>query len=159
MTTSETNEAHVRVNAWLRGLGGRTGLHLNLSDEGVCAVGHASGLDCAIEVPPGGGQLYLRVPLMPWAGQPLELAAHCLQRNLLGVGGEAASLALDTVSGELLLWIMRPLDVLDEDILGRLVLELFACAQECLQGLEEFVREHRAEQEHRQERDPAFVRG
>jgi hypothetical protein len=159
MSTSEANEPQVRVNAWLRGLGARTGLDLHLSLDGVCAIGHISGLECVIEVPPDGGQVWLRLPILQWAGQSPELAVHCLQQNLLGIGAEAASLALDTTAGELLLWLVRPLDALDEDRLGLLILDLFACAQECREGLENFVRVHAVQDNPHLEREPAVLRG
>lgn len=143
MIPIDHSEEHARVNLWLRALGARTGLALQLGPDGVCAVGHSSGLDCAIEVPDGQNTLFLRIPLMAWPSgeHPHLLAERCLQENFIGVGAGAACFAIDRAEAELLLWLARPLDTLDETALGLLIVEFFATAVHWKQELEEACRQ------------------
>ncbi len=115
-------DAQALVNEWLAALGRATGLRLRLDEEGVCGIGHASGVDCAIEVPEGGDSLYLRAPLMPWPGRhPLRMAERCLEAQFLGLATQGASFAIDPRDSELVLWQCVPLAVLDGDALARRV--------------------------------------
>ncbi|HSW16231.1 MAG TPA: CesT family type III secretion system chaperone [Ramlibacter sp.] len=158
MTESGITEDHVLVNHWLRGLNAKTGLHLRLNDQGVCAVGHASGLDCAIEVPDGRGVAYLRIPLMPWAGSPSTLAEYCLTEHFMGINTEGAAFAIDREERELVLWTARRLSSMDEQRLGRLLVELFDTAVRWKVQLEEFCRGQTADTGAHDAREPSFVK-
>ncbi|MBL0420132.1 type III secretion system chaperone [Ramlibacter sp. AW1] len=136
------SEEQARVNAWLRSLGAKTGLTLQLDDSGLCAVGHDCGLDCAIEVPDGHGMVYLRVPVLPWpsGGQPHVLAEHCLEASFLGMQTGGACFAVDRQDAELVLWTSRPLTALDENSFLAWVLALLETAAEWKQKLDEVYR-------------------
>lgn len=126
---AEDAEAQARVNKWLAALGARAGLSLRLDDEGVCGVGHVSGIDCAIEVPDGGGSIYLRAPLMPWPPhQAQRIAEHCLEAQFLGLGTDGASFSIDPRDGDLVLWKAVPLAILDEQALATLVVNFLETA-------------------------------
>lgn len=128
---------HRLVNAWLASMGRRAGLSLQLDDEGLCAIGHTSQLDCAIEVPDGAGTVFLRAPLMPWRdGEYPQLAAWCLSEHFLGLATGGASFAIDRAEGELVLWLSRPLAALDESSFAALVLGFLDNAAECRERLD-----------------------
>lgn len=117
------------VNQWLAALGARAGLALRLDEEGVCGVGHVSGLDCAIEVPDGSDSVYLRTALMPWPPrQPQRIAEHCLEAQFMGLGTDGASFAIDPRDGELVLWKSVCVAVLDEAALEHLVVSFVDAA-------------------------------
>lgn len=126
---SEPADARALVDEWLAALGARAGLALRLDEEGVCGVGHVSGMDCAIEVPDAGGSVYLRAPLLAWpARQALRIAGRCLEAQFMGLGMDGASFAIDPVDGELVLWQAVRVSDLDEDALARLVVGFIEAA-------------------------------
>ncbi len=119
---TEPVDAQALVNQWLVALGGAAGLSLRLDPEGVCGVGHASGMDCAIEVPEGGASVYLRAPLLAWPTRhPLRTAERCLEAQFLGLDTDGASFAIDPRDGELVLWKCVPVAALDAGAMARLV--------------------------------------
>ena len=125
----EPTDAQALVNEWLAALGARAGLALKLDEEGVCGVGHVSGMDCAIEVPDGGRSLYLRSPLASWPPrQPQRIAECCLQAQFLGLETDGASFAIDPRDGELVLWQCVPLAALDQDAMASLVVGFIEAA-------------------------------
>lgn len=137
MSSTSGAPDHLLVNAWLAALGRRAGLALKLDADGVCAIGHASQLDCALEVPDGAGTVYLRVPLMPWRdGEHPHLAAWCLSEHFLGLATGGASFAIDRDEGELVLWLSRPLAALDEQAFAALVVGFLDQAATCRERLE-----------------------
>lgn len=143
MSSTSGAPDHLVVNAWLGSLGRRAGLALTLDAEGVCAIGHASQLDCAIEVPDGAGTVYLRVPLMPWreGREHPQLAAWCLSEHFLGLATGGASFAIDRAEGELVLWLARPLAALDEQAFAAMVVGFLDNAAACRERLEAACRE------------------
>lgn len=115
MDASEVEPVRDRqlVAGWLAVLRGGAAEGLRLRDEGVCAVGHVSGLDCAVEAP-GDGSVYLRTPLMPWrAGADGDLAERCLALHFLGLQTDGACFAIDRDEAALVLWTAWPLSTLD----------------------------------------------
>ncbi|TFZ01506.1 type III secretion system chaperone [Ramlibacter rhizophilus] len=126
-----------RVDRWLRALGQKAGLPLALDAQGVCAVGHASGLACAVEV--GAGEVFFRVPLMDWEpGHSASLAEFCLGEHFLGLATSGASFAIDRDEAELVLWRSMPLVVLDEASFAAALMDLLEAAshwREQLQGV------------------------
>ncbi len=125
----EPADAQALVNGWLAALGAKAGLALRLDEEGVCGVGHVSGMDCAIEVPDGGNSLYLRAPLVSWPPrQAQRIAEYCLQAQFLGLETDGASFAIDPRDGELVLWKCVPLAVLDEESMATLVVAFIEAA-------------------------------
>jgi len=121
--------AQALVNTWLAALGARAGLALRLDEEGVCGVGHVSGMDCAIEVPDGGSSVYLRAPLMAWPPrQARRIAEHCLEAQFLGLETDGASFAIDPRDSELVLWKSVPVATLDEAALASLVVGFIEAA-------------------------------
>lgn len=132
----EPVDAQALVNHWLVALGARTGLALGLDEEGVCGVGHASGMDCAIEVPDGGSSVYLRAPLMAWPPRQAPLVAqYCLEAQFLGLETQGASFAIDPRDGELVLWRSVPVAVLDAEALATLVVGFIEAAARWREGL------------------------
>lgn len=126
---AESANAQMLVNQWLAALGARAGLALRLDEEGVCGVGHVSGLDCAIEVPEGGDGVYLRTALMPWPPrQPQRIAEHCLEAQFMGLGTDGASFSIDPRDGDLVLWKAVPVAVLDATALEHLVVSFVDAA-------------------------------
>lgn len=115
MSNPDIHEGRAIVSLWLRRLGEGAQMTLALNEEGVCGVGHGSGIDCAIEVPQDGASVYLRAPLAPWPPeQALEVCEHFLTASFFGMGTEGASFAIDPRDRELILWQAVPLAVLDE---------------------------------------------
>lgn len=103
------------VDSWLRSLGRILGWPLSLNVQGVCTIGHASGLECAVEVPDEGGCVVLRAPLMAWYPERHQaLAAHCLKQQYLGLRTQGASFGIDEEDAELSLWQVMPVAGLDE---------------------------------------------
>ncbi len=103
----------------MRRIGAGAGLELQLDAEGVCGLGHASGIDCAIEVPDSEAAVYLRAPIVPWPPARLaEVAERCLTGQFLGLGTAGAGFAIDPRDRELVLWQCLPLAVLDEAAFG-----------------------------------------
>ena len=141
MSDREPCEEHVLVNRWLGELGLRTGLSLRLDADGVCGVGHSSGLDCAVEVPAGNGRVVLRIPLMGVPEASAPLLEHCLVANFLGLGPECATLAIDPVDRDLVLWALCSLDTLDADRFAAWLVSMFETAQATREDLERFNRE------------------
>lgn len=117
MTKTDTiSQTRARVSLWLRNLGQNANLVLSLNEEGVCGLGHASGIDCAIEVPEEGGLVYLRAPLAPWPpSRAIEACEQFLTASFFGMGTEGASFAIDPRDRELILWKGVPVAVLDEE--------------------------------------------
>ncbi len=159
MSQIDIGADHVLVNHWLRGLSAKTGLQLHLNEQGVCAIGHTSGLDCAIEVPDGRGRVYLHIPLMPWAGSPASLAEHCLGENFLGINTDGASFAIDREEGQIVAWITRRLETLTEVSFCTLIVDFFETAAERRRELEEFCRREATQDNPHLEREQAFLRG
>lgn len=125
----EPTDAQALVNEWLAALGAKAGLALRLDEEGVCGVGHVSGMDCAIEVPDGGSSVYLRAPLASWPPRhALRIAEYCLETQFLGLETDGASFAIDPRDGELVLWKCVPLAVLNEETLASLVVGFIEAA-------------------------------
>lgn len=117
------------VSQWLARLGAAAGLSLRLDEDGVCGIGHASGIDCAIEVPEEGGSVYLRAPLIDWPpGHPGRTAEFCLEAQFLGLGTDGASLAIDPRERELVLWMAVPVSTLDAGAMESLVVRFLETA-------------------------------
>lgn len=118
-----------RVNGWLETLGAATGLALALDEQGVCAVGHASGIDCALEVPADGDTIYLRAPLCHWSPQnPARVAEFCLEAHFLGLETDGASFSIDPYDRELTLWKSLPIATLDGDALAARIVRFLETA-------------------------------
>ena len=116
------------VNHWLEYLGRQTRLALRLDDEGVCAIGHQSGLDCVVEAP-GNGSVYLRVGILPWEPEAHPgRAERCLIAQFMGRETHGASFGVDPVDGQLVLWQERPLSCLDEKSFSHLIVQILECA-------------------------------
>lgn len=125
------------VNGWLRGLGLQAHLSLRLDEQGLCGIGHTSGIDCVVEVPDQAGRLYLWSPLMPWPClHPQLIAERCLGAHFLGVQTGGASFALDPSGTELMLWQMHPLAVLDEGRFASAVIEFIEQAAQWRDNLQ-----------------------
>ncbi len=144
MSAHEPCEEHVLVNGWLRELGLRTGLSLRLGADGVCGIGHASGLDCAVEVPAGSGRMVLRIALMAVPQGCPELWEHCMAENFLGLGPDCATLAIDPAERDLVLWSVRGLEALDAGRFADWVVSMFETAEASRADLERFNREPHA---------------
>lgn len=124
MASHGNEEDWTLVNHWLQELSRRTGVGLRLDDEGVCTIGHESGLDCVVEVP-GNGSVYLRVALLPW--EPEEnphMAERCLLASFMGVNTGGAAFGVDPVDAELILWQERPLVSLNDASFYHLVTQI-----------------------------------
>ncbi len=129
MTACRIGEERDEVGRWLRHMGERIGFPLVLDAEGVCAVGHSNGLECAIEVAEARREVFLRVPLMPWPpARPEALAAQCLQAHFLGIDTAGGSFAVDPAGGELVLWASRSLEALDAQAFGSWVADFLEVA-------------------------------
>lgn len=116
------------VNQWLEYLGQQTRLALRLNDEGVCTIGHQSGLDCVVEAP-GNGSVYLRVGILPWEPEAHpDQAERCLIAQFMGRETQGASFGVDPEDGELVLWQERQLTTLDEMSFCRFVVQILECA-------------------------------
>ena len=159
MSQIDSSEDQILVNLWLRGLSAKTGLQLRLNEQGVCAIGHTSGLDCAIEVPDGRGRVYFHIPLMPWAGAPAALAERCLSENFLGINTDGASFAIDRDEGQIVVWITRRLETLDEAQFGKLLVDFFETANHWRQELLAFCQRAMAPADTPLARSEAFLRG
>jgi len=129
VTAWTIDEQHAQVNRWLRRLGELAGFAPELDAEGLCAIGHRSGLECAIEVFGPHGEVVVRVPLMPWPpARPEAVASQCLQAHFLGIDTVGASFAIDPAGAELVLWKSAPLDSLDAERFPAWLDELFEAA-------------------------------
>lgn len=104
MNESAISDDRKRVNAWLHQSAIRSHLEIELNDEGLCAIGHASGIDCALELPEGSGKLYLRAPLLSLQQASATRLRNCLAEHLLGVRTGGAIFAIDEQEDCLLLW-------------------------------------------------------
>lgn len=141
MATHAGSQEQQTVNRWLLALGRATGLRLQLSEQGLCAIGHASGVDCAIEVPGGADVVYLRTPLRDWHDNEVPgLAEFCLSEHFLGLRTQGASFAIDRDEAELVLWLSRPLSALDEASFGHWLVQFLDAAVHCRQQLDAFCR-------------------
>jgi len=136
MPATQLSEEHVQVNHWLKALGLRTGLSLQLDADGVCAVGHTSRIDCALEVPEGCGIVYLRAPLIRWESGATGLAERCLSEHFLGMRTGGASFAIDRSEGELVLWQSRHLATLEEQSFALLIVDFLEMAAHWKEELE-----------------------
>ncbi|MEJ7929105.1 type III secretion system chaperone [Ramlibacter sp. AN1015] len=129
MQSPDRQDTRALVSLWLRRLGDVAGLSLQLSSEGVCGVGHESGMDCAIEVPEDGGAVYLRAPMLPWPPVHLaRIAEHLLTEQFLGLGTDGATFAIDPRDRELVLWKCAPVALLDETSFQQLLMEFIQMA-------------------------------
>jgi hypothetical protein len=134
------------VNNWLEYLGRQTRLTLRLDDEGVCAIGHQSGLDCVVEAP-GNGSVFLRVGILPWEPEAHpHLAERCLVAQFMGRETQGASFGVDPVDGQLVLWKERRVTSLDEKSFCHLIVQILECAVQWQSGLpaDEAEAEHTA---------------
>lgn len=130
MTAMSLSESHQLVDEWLRQIGAQAGFPLRLDAEGVGAVGHRSGLDCAIEVDAVRRMVFLTVPLMPWPMEaPDRVAARCLQGHFLGVDTAGGSFAIDDQTRELVLWKSLPLERFDAQTFGEALASFLDVAQ------------------------------
>lgn len=112
------------VNDWLQHLGRQSRVRIQLDDDGVCTIGHESGLDCAVEVP-GNGSVYLRVAMFPWEPEENpDLAERCLLASFMGIETGGAAFGVDPMDAELVLWQERPLSSLDEAGFAQMVARL-----------------------------------
>ena len=117
-------EDRALVNHWLHYLGQQSRVHLHLDHDGICTIGHASGLDCAVEVP-GNGSVYLRVAMFPWEPEDNpDLAERCLLASFIGIETGGAAFGVDPMDAELVLWQERPLSCLDDAGFARMVTRL-----------------------------------
>lgn len=130
------------VDSWLRSLGRILGWPLSLNVQGVCTIGHASGIECAVEVPDEGGCVVLRAPLMAWYPERhLELAVHCLKLQYLGLRTQGAVFGIDEEDSELSLWQVVPVAALDEAGFQGLVARFLDQAEYWQEALEVFCQE------------------
>ncbi|MRD46863.1 hypothetical protein GHT07_06220 [Caenimonas koreensis DSM 17982] len=112
------------VNHWLQHIGRQTRVGLALDHDGVCTIGHDSGLDCCVEVPDN-GSVYLRVALLPWEPEENpDLAERCLLASFMGIGTGGAAFGVDPLDAELVLWQERPLSCLNEASFAALVVQI-----------------------------------
>jgi len=112
------------VNQWLEDLGRLSRVDLHLDADGVCTIGHESGLDCAVEVP-GNGSVYLRVALLPWEPEDNpDMAERCLLGSFMGISTGGAAFGVDPMDAELILWQERPLVCLDEVSFANMVAQI-----------------------------------
>ena len=129
MTACRIGEEREEVDRWLARMGEQAGFHLQLDSEGVCAIGHSSGVDGAIELAEARREVFLRVPLMPWPpARPEVLAAQCLQAHFLGIDTGGGSFAIDPAGPELVLWMSRPLDGLGAQAFATWVVQFLEAA-------------------------------
>ena len=113
------------LNLWLTHLSRASHAHLQLDDDGICTIGHESGLDCAVELP-GNGSVYLRVAMFPWEPETNpDLAERCLLASFMGIETGGAAFGVDPIDVELVLWQERSVGSLDEAGFSRLVTQLF----------------------------------
>lgn len=135
-------EDQALVDGWLRALGARAGLPLQLDAEGVCAIGHSSGLDCAIEVPEGAGTAYLRAPLLPWPPESAAgaLGEYCLSAHFLGLGTAGACFAINPRSRELVIWKALGLSLFDATSFADALLQFLDLAAQWRDELQAFDR-------------------
>ncbi len=144
MHPSSPSEARARVDAWLDRLGRRSGLHLQLNEDGVCAIGHASGLDLVVQVPPAQGLVLLGVALLELeALRHAGLARECLARQAAALVAGGGSLggcvfALDPQTDELLLLRALPVDALDADRFQALVVDTLDTAERWAREFRQF---------------------
>ncbi|MBC7602183.1 MAG: type III secretion system chaperone [Ramlibacter sp.] len=112
------------VDHFLQYLGRQTRVKLHLDRDGVCTIGHDSGLDCCVEVP-GNGSVYLRVALFPWEPEENpDLAERCLLASFMGIGTGGAAFGVDPLDAELVLWQERPLSCLDDASFSLMVAQI-----------------------------------
>lgn len=125
------------VNGWLRQLGTQARMSLQLDDQGLCGIGHASGVDCVVEVPDRSGRLYLWSPLLPWPGlHPQLIAERCLGAHFLGAQTGGASFALHPSGTELMFWQIHPIASLDESRFATAVIEFIQQAAQWRDNLQ-----------------------
>ena len=129
MSFSDSSDEHKKVNDWLRILGDRVRLSLKLDEEGLCAVGHLSGIDCALEVPEGCGKLYLRAPLLPLGTNSEAALRFCMSKHFLGVSTGGAIFAIDPQDDMIVLWQARDLEGLELETFAVLLIDFFEAAQ------------------------------
>lgn len=127
-STDAARAARARVDQWLAEL--IPDLNLKLDAEGVCSVGHDSGLDCGIEVPESAAQICLRIPVAPLATLGSAQLRQCLASHLFGVGTHGALYGIDEATDELVLWRTLDLAGLDATGFAAALLHLFDTARD-----------------------------
>jgi len=113
ITMSNTTPARAIVDAWLRQPDIARNVDLCLDEDGVCVIGHASGIDCVVEVPLDQPTLYLSAPLLPLAALDDGLLRACMSAHLLGRATGGATFAIDLDDDQLVLWRANPIAALD----------------------------------------------
>lgn len=128
MSFSDSSDEHDVVNNWLRILGARVQVSLQLDQDGLCAIGHLSGIDCALEVPEGCGKVFLRAPLLSLDQCGEATLRFCLAQHLLGINTAGAVFAIDQKEDAIVLWQTRDLAGLDLESFAMMVVEFFEAA-------------------------------
>lgn len=128
MSFSDSSDEHDVVNNWLRILGARVQINLQLDHDGMCAIGHLSGIDCALEVPEGCGKIFLRAPILSLDLCNEATLRFCLAQHLLGINTAGAVFAIDQKDNAMVLWQTRDLAGLDLESFAMMVVEFFEAA-------------------------------
>lgn len=120
------SELEKRINAWLAGVSGRTGVALALDDEGTCGMACGDGLEVGVvALEPE------RVGLFAAVGQARDnnrasLSEALLNKNLFAVHPHGAALGLDDETGTAYLCLPLVAATLEsesfQDILGEFIL-------------------------------------
>lgn len=127
--------ARARVNHWLHAAMPHLGLELD--DAGVCGIGHECGLECTVEVPEPGEQVFLRIGLINLAGIDDAQLRRCMSEHLLGLHSGGAVYAIDPDEQQLVVWEAHPVALLDAASFAQVLVDCFANAQRCQARLHE----------------------
>ena len=128
LTDSPTGMQRERINQWLAEIVPH--LNLKLDAQGVCSVGHESGLDCAIEVPESAAIVCLRIPVAPLTTLTNTQLRQCLATHLFGHATGGAAYGIDEEEEELVLWRTVGLAGLDAAGFAAILVQLFDTAHD-----------------------------
>ncbi len=139
MIFKDTGDEHDVVNFWLRTLGDRVRLAIKLDDNGLCAIGNLSGIDCALEVPQDCGKIYLRAPLLALDQCSEAVLRFCLSRHFMGIQSAGAIFAIDEKDSAMVLWMARDLTSLDLESFALMLVDFFEAAEHWKYELENLL--------------------
>lgn len=117
--------------AWVAAAGRRAGHELTLGEDGHCLIAFGENLQCMVEVPAGSELLFLYVPLvrLPESeADQLRLLKSALHLNMFGIQTGGGTLGYDERTGYLVLTFSARLEMLDEDLFGKVLGDLLDVA-------------------------------
>ncbi len=149
-------QARTSVNQWLSDMSPE----LVLDDFNYCAITAENGIECALEIAPGGETLSFYAPLVEVAAEDQNHTFRkALSLNLFQVETVGASIAFDRHNGFVVLNLLHTVEDLDKTTFANTLNNFVATAQKLKTALKEnsFEPDNRTESQQQNYLNPSFI--